>query len=93
MLGTHAGVSTDVAVAELEISIAEAASAVEISSDAAKSGTATPGLAGHCHGATWAIRLRDDDVRGQYQISIPVLEMAAVVVNVMVFAPALPTGP
>ena len=49
------------AVAELELSIAEAPSAVEISSDAAKSGTATPGLAGHCHGATWAIRLRDDD--------------------------------
>ena len=91
-LAANAGVSTDTAVLELELNIAEAPAAIEISSDAAKSGTATPGLAGHCHGATWVVRLRDDDVRGRFQISIPVLEMAAILINVWVFTPSLRTS-
>ena len=54
------------------------------STDAAKNSAACRALPRRHLGDT----LRDDDVRGRYQISIPVLEMAAVVVNVMVFGAA-----
>ena len=64
----------------------------EMSSDAAKDGTAEPGLAGYMHGASWYLPLLPSDVRGASELPIAALELAAVVVNFMVFGPRIPCG-
>ena len=64
----------------------------EMSSDAAKSGTRDPALAGHMHGATWRAPLAPTDVAGPRQLPIPVLELAAVVINFIIFGPRIPDG-
>ena len=90
------GVSVLVAVSELETGPTddEATSATlwEMSSDAAKDGTDHPAIAGYMHGASWAIPLRPCDVVGPLQISIPVLEFLAIVINFLVFGNRIPTG-
>ena len=95
-LVTRPGVSVLVAVSELETGPTddEAASATlwEMSSDAAKDGTDRPAIAGYMHGASWAIPLRPCDVVGPLQISIPVLEFLAIVINFLVFGYRIPTG-
>ena len=95
-LVTRPGVSVLVAVSELETGPTddEAASATlwEMSSDAAKDGTDRPAIAGYMHGASWTIPLRPCDVVGPLQISIPVLEFLAIVINFLVFGNRIPTG-
>ena len=85
-----------VAISELETGPTddEAASATlwEMSSDAAKDGTDRPAVAGYMHGASWAISLRPCGVVGSLQLSIPVLEFLAIVINFLVFSPRIPTG-
>ena len=44
------------------------------------------------HGASWAIPLRPCDVVAPLQISIPVLEFLAIVINFLVFGKRIPTG-
>ena len=58
-----------------------AAAVYEMSSDAAKDGTTTPGIADYMHGFAWCAPLRPADVVGSLQISISVLELAAIVGN------------
>ena len=65
---------------------------VEMSSDAAKGGAPRPGLGGHLHGHTWHIPLEPEDVSGPLEISIPVLELAAIVINFIICGPLLPDG-
>ena len=48
------------------------------------------GLSGHMHGHTWYIPLEPGDVCGALEISIPVLELAAIAINFIVFGPSLP---
>ena len=92
VLQTRSCVPTVIVVlADLHTGAAHAAAYV-MSSDAAKDGTSRPGLAGHMHGSTWRIPLDAADVVGPLQISIPVLELAAIVVNVMVHGPHIPDG-
>ena len=85
-----------VAVHELEDgptpNAAASATLWEMSSDAAKDGTDRPALAGYMHGASWAILLRPEDVVEPLQIAIPVLELAAIVINFYIFGPRIPTG-
>ena len=90
VLQTRSCVPTVIVVfADLHNGVAHAAAYV-MSSDAAKDGTSQPGLAGHMHGSTWCIPLDAADVVGPLQISIPVLELAAIVVNVMTLGPCIP---
>ena len=97
-LTTRPGVSVLVAVSELETGPThdEAASATlwEMSYNAAKDGTDRPAIAGYMHGASWAIPLRSCDVVGPLQISTPMLEFLAIVINYyfFVFGPHIPTG-
>ena len=56
-----------------------------LSSDAALTGTADPGLGGYMHGWWWCLPLDDWLVR----LPIVVLELIAAAVNVIVFAPTL----
>ena len=64
----------------------------ELSSDAAKDGTPTPGIAGHMHCFSWCVPLPPADVAGPLQIPIPVLELAAIVGNFFVFGELIPDG-
>ena len=58
---------------------------VVMSSDAAKDGTADPGIAGYMHGRSWRVPLRPDDVVGPFQISINALEFVGIYGNVATF--------
>ena len=58
---------------------------VVMSSDAAKDGTANPGVAGYMHGRSWRVPLRPDDVSGPCQISINALEFVGIYGNVVTF--------
>ena len=58
---------------------------VVMSSDAAKDGTADPGVAGYMHGRSWRVPLRPDDVSGPCQISINALEFVGIYGNVVTF--------
>ena len=91
ILATRSGVST-MCVLVVAMSIAAGTVVTEISSDAAKGGTDNPGLGGHCHGYTWRIALRDEDISGPFEIAIAVLEFAALIVNLIVFARRLVLG-
>ena len=58
---------------------------VVISSDAAKDGTADPGIAGYMHGRSSRVPLQLDDVVGPFQISINALEFVGIYGNVVTF--------
>ena len=88
VLATRPGVSCLVAV-RLAAPI-NAAAVYEMSSDAAKDGTTTPGIAGYMHGYAWCVPLLPADVVGPLQIPIPVLELAAIVGNFYVLAERIP---
>ena len=88
VLATRPGVSCLVAV-RLAAPI-NAAAVYEMSSDAAKDGTTTPGIAGYMHGFAWCVPLLPADVVGPLQIPIPVLELAAIVGNFYVLAERIP---
>ena len=61
---------------------------VVMSSDAAtKDGTPTPGIGGHCHGASWYVPLRPEDAVGPLQLPINWLEFVGIYGNVLVFGP------
>lgn len=58
--------------------------------DAAKDGTATPGLGGYMHGHAWRLPLMRRDVVGPLQLPIAVLEYIAIAVSLMMFIPRIP---
>ena len=51
-----------------------------VTTDAAKDGTSRPGIGGYCHGLTFRVPLATADVKGDYEIPIPVLEFIGIVV-------------
>ena len=57
-----------------------------IFTDAAKDGTATPGLGGYAHGLRWRVPLERADVVGEHEIPIAVLEFVGIVVAILTFA-------
>ena len=60
-----------------------------VTTDAAKDGTSRPGIGGYCHGLTFRVPLATADVKGDYEIPIPVLEFIGIVVAVISFAPLI----
>ena len=88
VLATRPGVSCLVA-GRLAAPI-NAAAVYEMSSDAAKDGTTTPGIVGYMHGYAWCVPLMPADVVGPLRIPIPVLELAAIVGNFYVLAERIP---
>ena len=60
-----------------------------VSMDAAKEGTDTPGIAGWCHGRTWALFYHESWL----QLPIAVLEFLAFAVSLIVFYPFLREAP
>ena len=79
VLASRSGVSTLIVLAVVS-TIAAGTIVAETSSDAAKSGTAHPGLGGHFHGFTWRLPLHAEDVAGPFEIAIAVLEFAALAI-------------
>ena len=65
-------------------------SVLVMSSDAAKTGTPTPGIGGYMHGTAWHLPLEPSDVVGPYEIPINVLEFIGVFGNFSAFAPDVP---
>lgn len=61
-----------------------------MSSDAAKSGTPTPGIGGYMHGVAWYLPLRPSDVDGPFEIPINVLEFIGVFGNFASFGADVP---
>ena len=95
VLVSRPGVPALAALSRLECDEPTASDSVtlwEMSSDAAKDGTAEPGLAGYMHGASLCLPLLPSDVCGVLELPIAVLEPAAVVINFMVFGPRTPCG-
>ena len=88
VLAARPGVSCLVAV-RLAAPI-NAAAVYEMSSNAAKDGTTTPGIAGYMHGYAWCVPLLQVDAVGPLQIPIPVLDLAAIVGNFYVLAERIP---
>ena len=91
MLATRAGVSVKIVIAVVGTLVA-GTMVTEMSSDAAKAGTANPGLGGHLHGYTWRCALLAEDIEGVFEIAIAVLEFAALVINLMTFARRIALG-
>ena len=60
-----------------------------ISTDAASSGTAKPGIGGYCHGYRFRVPLDDADVRGPFKVPIPVLEFVGIAFAVCAFTPVI----
>ena len=91
VLATRAGVSVKIVIAVVGTLVA-GTMVTEMSSDAAKAGTANPGLGGHLHGYTWRCALLAEDIEGVFEIAIAVLEFAALVINLMTFARRIALG-
>ena len=61
-----------------------------MSSDAAKSGTPTPGLGGYMHGQAWYLPLLPRDLSGATELPINVLEFVAIFGNFATFGSSIP---
>ena len=85
-LSERAGVSC---LSVLKAPLPAGGALVVMSSDAAKDGTPTPGIGGHCHGASWYVPLRPEDVVGPLQLPINWLEFVGIYGNVLVFGPSV----
>ena len=85
-LSERAGVSC---LSVLKAPLPSGGALVVMSSDAAKDGTPTPGIGGHCHGASWYVPLRPEDVVGPLQLPINWLEFVGIYGNVLVFGPSV----
>ena len=70
---------------------AHSGSLLVMSSDAAKSGTPTPGLGGYMHGQAWYLPLIPRDLSGPTELPINVLEFVAIFGNVATFGGSIPS--
>ena len=84
-----AGVAVEAALPHRRRTLPTQSATFFVSMDAAKEGTSTPGIAGWCHGFTWAWFYPDDWL----QLPIAVLEFLAFAVSVIQFAPMLRSAP
>ena len=63
-----------------------------MSSDAAKSGTPTPGVGGYMHGQAWYLPLLPRDLAGPTELPINVLEFVAIFGNYATFGDSIPSA-
>ena len=88
-LWTVGGVAVEVALPRRKRNLPKHAATFFVSSDAAKEGTDTPGIAGWCHGWTWAWFYP----KSWLQLPIAVLEFLSFAVSVIQFEPMLREAP
>ena len=70
---------------------AHSGSLLVISSDAAKSGTPTPGMGGYTHGQAWYLPLLPRDLSGPTELPINVFEFVAIFGNFATFGGDIPS--
>ena len=71
---------------------AHSGSLLVMSSDAAKSGTPTPGLGGYMHGQAWHLPPLPRDLSGPTELPINVLEFVAIFGNFATFGGGIPSA-